>query len=364
MQCTTFNYTPKSMKSQVRLNIQKNIPLAPLTTFKIGGPAKFFVEVSDEKALLEALQYARENSLKIFVLGGGSNILVSDEGFDGLVIKITTNISKQKINAMTSDVLLGDDDAQRRTSAMLECWAGESLSGLVNFARDNSLSGLEWAAGIPGTVGGAVRGNAGAYGGCMADCVESVKILKITNDKYPRKIASQSRGKQILNELQITNYKLQKCKFAYRDSIFKQSLSLIILSCVLKLQKGDKAEIEARMKDVIGKRTQKIPIDPSAGSFFKNPIIKFKKEILDIFERDQGEKSKDGKVPAGWLIAEAGLLGKKMGGAVVSEEHGNFVVNCGDAKAQDVVMLSSFIKRKVRDEFGVQLMEEVQYVGF
>jgi UDP-N-acetylmuramate dehydrogenase len=149
------NYTPKSMKSQVQLNIQKNIPLAPLTTFKIGGPAKFFVEVSDEEALLEALQFANENNLKVFVLGGGSNILVSDEGFDGLVIKLKAS----------------DIPVEAIRELPLRCWAGENLASVVSLAKDNSLAGLEWATGIPGTIGGAVFGNAGAFGKWMEDVV-------------------------------------------------------------------------------------------------------------------------------------------------------------------------------------------------
>jgi UDP-N-acetylmuramate dehydrogenase len=315
------------MKSQ-ELKIQENISLAPFTTYRIGGPARYFAEVSAEEALLEALQYAKDNNLKIFVLGGGSNILISDDGFDGLVIRLSG--SKSPIGLLESN--------------QLECWAGDSLSGVVNFCRDNSLAGLEWAAGIPGSVGGAIRGNAGAYGGEIRDCVESVKILNTDN-------------------LQITTYKKHDCAFAYRSSAFKQNQNLIVLSCVLKLEKGDKDEIEAKIKEVIGKRTQKIPTDPSPGSFFQNPTVT-DKNLIAAFEKDMETVCRGNKLPAGWLIDEAGLRGKRIGGVMVSDKHANFVINTGGATAQDVVMLASFIKMKVRDELGVQLKEEIQYVGF
>ena len=306
------------------INIQKDIPLAPLTTFKIGGPAKYFVEVSNEDELIEALNFAKENNLEIFVLGGGSNILVSDEGFDGLVIKIQDiryKIQKDKI----------------------EVSAGASLSSVVNLVMQNSLSGLEWAAGIPGTVGGAIRGNAGAYGGEMADNIESVKAIKIQN--------------------KIKNYRNDECNFSYRNSLFKENKNIIVISAILKLKKGNKSEIEEKVKEIIKKRGGKTPKEKSSGSFFKNPKVD-NQELIASFEKDTGQKAIDGKIPAGWLIDEVGLRGKKIGGAAVSEKHANFVVNVGGATAEDVIMLSSLIKMKVRDELGVQLKEEIQYVGF
>ncbi|KKP79924.1 MAG: UDP-N-acetylenolpyruvoylglucosamine reductase [Candidatus Moranbacteria bacterium RIFOXYA12_FULL_35_19] len=312
------------------LKIQKNISLAPLTTFKIGGPAKYFVEVSDEEALLEALQFAKENNLEIFVLGGGSNILISDDGFDGLVIKI-------------------QDARYKIQENKIEVSAGASLSSVVNLAMQNSLSGLEWASGIPGTVGGAIRGNAGIPLGCMADNAESVEVIKV------QPLVSQR-----------LNLRKSECKFAYRNSIFKENKDLIIISAVLKLEKGDQEEINNKIKEIIKKRSDTVhpnPKKPSSGSFFKNPKVE-NQELINRFEKDTGQKAIDSKIPAGWLIDEVGLRGKKIGGAAVSEKHANFVVNVGNAKAQDIVMLSSVIKMKVRDELGVQLQEEVQYVGF
>lgn len=310
------------------IKIQKNIPLAPLTTFKIGGPAKHFVEVSAEEELLEALQFAKENNLEIFVLGGGSNILVSDEGFSGLIIRMKNIECK-----------ISDDK--------IECGAGINLSEVVKLSAENSLTGMEWAVGIPGTVGGAIRGNAGIPLGCIADNIESVKVLEIKNKKY--KILKNS-----------------ECGFSYRNSIFKENKDLIIISAVLKLEKGDQEEISKKTKELIENRLKVVhpnPKEPSSGSFFKNPKVD-NPELIANFEKDTGQKVVDGKIPAGWLIDEAGLRGKKIGGAQVSEKHANFVVNVGNAKAQDIVMLSSVIKMKVRDELGVQLSEEIQYVGF
>ncbi|HRZ34066.1 MAG TPA: UDP-N-acetylmuramate dehydrogenase [Candidatus Moranbacteria bacterium] len=310
------------------IKIQQNIPLAQFTTFKIGGPAKFFCEVKDEKELAEALNYAKKNNLEVFVLGGGSNILVSDEGFNGLVIKL-----------LNSYFVIHN--------SYMECGAGLMLSEAVKIATQNSLSGLEWAAGIPGTVGGAIRGNAGIPAGCMGDNIKSVKAY-----------VTMSEAWQSLSN--------KECKFSYRDSIFKENKDLIIVLAVLKLKKGEKKEIEKKIKEIIENRLKVVhpnPKEPSSGSFFKNPKVSNKK-LIASFEKDTGQKVIDSKIPAGWLIDEVGLRGKKIGGAQVSEKHANFVVNIGNATAQDIVMLSSFIKMKVRDELGVQLQEEIQYIGF
>lgn len=319
------------------LKIQKNIFLSKHTTFRIGGEAKFFVEAGSEKELKEALEYATKNKLKVFVLAGGSNVLFSDEGFDGFIIKLNTN--KKNIHEINENEI--------------ECWAGTNLNDVVNFAKDKGLAGMENLAGVPGTIGGAVRGNAGAFGTSTGDLVEEVNVAKITNPKS-----------QIPNKLQISNYKKRKCGFGYRSSVFKENSDLIIVSVVIKLKKGDKKEIEKKMKEIVQKRVANQPKGwkGSAGSFFKNPEVK-NKELIKRFEKETGKKVKEGKLPAGWLIAEAGFLGRKIGGAQVSEKHGNFLINTGKATAEDIIMLASMIKQKVRMEFGVELQEEVQYVS-
>jgi len=316
------------------MKLLENIPLAPLTTFKIGGPAKFFCEAGSEDEILEALKFARKRNMPVFVLGGGSNVLVADKGFNGLVIKIQN--SKFKIQ-----------------NSSVECGAGVALSKVVNEPTKHGLSGLEWAAGIPGTIGGAVRGNAGAFGGTMGDVVEDVRALEISSFKF-----------KISNQFQVSNFKNQDCKFDYRNSIFKQNPNLIILSVILELKKGNKAESEKKIRDIILMRKEKQPMGfPSAGSFFKNPETD-SQDLIRQFETDAGQKTGDSKIPAVWLIDEAGLKGEKIGGAMVSEKQANFIVNTGGATAEDIITLAAVIKTRVRDKFGIQLEEEVQMVGF
>lgn len=312
------------------LDIQKNVSLIQYTTFKIGGPAKEFVVVKNEKELIEALQYVKNNNQKYYILGGGSNVLFDDRGFDGLIIKIG---SEQNI-------------AYRSQEEIVEAWAGENLSGIINFAKDNGLTGMENLAGIPGTIGGAARGNAGAFGVDMKNLIESVTALDVEN-------------------FQINNYTSTECDFSYRNSIFKKNCKLIILAVKLKLQIGDKKEINRKIKEIIQKRNEKQPTGwvGCAGSFFENPVVK-NKELIKKFEQATGLICRDNKIPAGWLIDEVDLRGKKIGKIKVSEKHSNFVINIGGGTAQEVVMLASFIKQQVRDKLGVELREEVQYVGY
>jgi UDP-N-acetylmuramate dehydrogenase len=312
------------------LEIKKNIILAPYTTFRIGGAAKEFAVVKNKEELIEAIKHAKENSEEFFVLGGGSNVLVSDKGFNGLVIKISAK----------GGSAFGWQDN------FLECWAGEKLSDLVNFTAESNLSGLEWAIGIPGTIGGAVRGNAGAYGSEMKDAIECVKVLDTDN-------------------LAISEYKKEVCNFNYRTSVFKKKKNLIILSTKLSLKQLEKEKILDKIKEVSKKRSEKIPQGwkGNAGSFFENPTVE-NQELISEFEKETGTKSADKKIPAGWLIQSAGLSGRKIGNAMVSETNCNFIINIGNGTAEQVIILSSLIKQKVRVSFGVQLKEEVQLIGF
>jgi UDP-N-acetylmuramate dehydrogenase len=266
--------------------------------------------------------------LTYFILGGGSNLLINDKGFDGLIIKIKTD----KIQV---------DKKQQ----LIIAESGVNLTSLVGQATEAGLSGMQWAAGIPGTLGGAVRGNARAFGKDMATVIESVEVFDISEMKN-----------KIFNNIQ--------CKFNYEGSIFKKNLNLIILSAKIKLQTGDKEKIQKEIKETIEKR---ISVQPqgfsSAGSFFLNPVVTDEK-LRQEFEKETGAKCKDNKIPAGWLIDQVGLRGKKIGGAMISEKHANFIVNTGNATAEDVIMLASIIKQKVRTKFGVQLVEEVKFLGF
>ncbi len=312
------------------LNIQQNIPLKNYTTFRIGGPAEFFVEVKNEEELLEALKYAKENNLEFFILGGGSNVLVSDKGYDGIVIKCQLTTYNLQLTTNT-----------------IEAGAGTPLTLLVNESVNNNLAGLEWAGGLPGTLGGAIRGNAGTFGKSMKNIIKSVKVYNLENQK-------------------IEKFDNAKCKFKYRDSIFKRKSNLIILSAVLKFKKGEKEALKKKMLESIVWRKSVFPEELSPGSFFKHTAptehnLKKIKEIPRFAELKLHEKN---TIPTGFVIEECGLKGKKIGGAMVSEKHANFIVNTGNATAEDVIMLASIIKQQVRDKFGIELESEVQYLGF
>lgn len=308
--------------------VQENIPLAPYTTFKIGGQARYFYIAKTAESIKQAAQVAKELKLAYYVIGNGSNILVSDKGFDGLVIRI-----------MNHELRIKNQEIFVESGISLGKLAADSVKG--------GLAGLEWLIGIPGTLGGAIYGNAGAFGYSLGEIIESVQVFN--PDNLEEEILS---GKE--------------CEFGYRHSVFKEK-KYIILSAVLKLKKGDKAESEKIMREYIAKRRVKHPIGPSAGSVFKNPPIEENEKVFEklIKQYPEIEKFKaSGKIPAGWLIEKYGLLGKKIGGAMVSEEHGNFIINAGGAKAEDVIILISLIKQKIRVNFGPQLEEEIQYVGF
>jgi UDP-N-acetylmuramate dehydrogenase len=312
------------------IDIKENVILAPYTTFRIGGPAKFFMEVVSEEELIEALKYAMDNQLQFFVLGGGSNVLFSDKGYNGLVIHIKMN--KFSIDTENNEIIAG---------------AGISIAKLIKVAVNHSLSGLEWSAGLPGGLGGAIRGNAGTFGLSMRDVIKSVTVYDIEKE-------------------QIKIVEKDNCNFAYRDSIFKQNNNLIILSAILMLEKGEKEALQQKVLENINWRRATFPENMSPGSFFKHTEptehnLKKLKEIPRFFELKMHEKN---TIPTGFVIEECGLKGKRIGGAMISEKHANFIINTGDATAEDVIMLASFIKQQVRDTFGVELREEIQLVGF
>ncbi len=306
--------------------VKRNVPLAPMTTFKIGGKAEYFTEVSGALELAEALEYAENNKLPVFVFGGGSNILFSDKGFAGIVIRLQNGglkVSGEKI-------IVG---------------AGIPLFDVVKAARDAGLAGIENLAGIPGSFGGAVRGNAGAFGTEIGSVISTVKAF------------AQDTGL-------LTEYRRDECDFGYRTSLFKKRPGTIVISAELILKPGNRQELERIVEETVAKREAKHPQSAScAGSFFINPIVE-DANLLEEFEKDNGEPARGGKLPAGWLIDHAGLRGKKVGGAQISDRHPNYLVNTGNATAEDVVMLASLVKQRVRDELGVQLKEEVQLVGF
>jgi len=308
--------------------LKKNVSLKNYTTFKIGGPAKYFFETKNKKDLIKAILVAKSKKLPFFILGGGSNILVSDKGYKGLIIKIKNQKSKIKNTNQKSKIIETESDAL--------------LSQIVALALKNSLTGLEWAIGIPGTVGGAIYGNAGAFKKSMKDITKTVTVLEIKNQKS-----------------NIKNLRNKDCKFCYRNSIFKQKKNLIILSATLQLKKGNKLKIEKRIKEYLNYRKETQPLNfPSAGSVFKNP------KNFSAGELGEEDKSSSLSFAAARLIEECGLKGKRIGNVKISEKHANFIVNLGGGKAKDVKKLINLAKKKVKEKFGITLEEEICYLGF
>jgi len=303
--------------------LKKNVSLKNYTTFKIGGPAKYFFETKNKKDLIKAILVAKSKKLPFFILGGGSNLLVSDEGFRGLVIKIL--FSKSYF-----------------LNSQISAEAGTILAELLSATLNTGLTGLEWAAGIPGTVGGAIYGNAGAFKKSMKDITKTVTVLEIKNQKS-----------------NIKNLRNKDCKFCYRNSIFKQKKNLIILSATLQLKKGNKLKIEKRIKEYLNYRKETQPLNfPSAGSVFKNP------KNFSAGELGEEDKSSSLSFAAARLIEECGLKGKRIGNVKISEKHANFIVNLGGGKAKDVKKLINLAKKKVKEKFGITLEEEICYLGF
>jgi len=279
-------------------------PMKNHTTFKIGGPADVMIIPSSEEELIKAIKFSRENNIDFLIMGNGSNLLIRDGGIRGVVIKINEGFNEIKVD-----------------NSIIYCQAGALLSTTSKTALKHSLKNLEFASGIPGTVGGAITMNAGAYGGEMKDVVTTVRVLDKNNE--------------------IREYTNEEMNFRYRNSRVWDE-GLIVLSVELGLEKGDYSTIEETMKDLTYKRTSKQPLElPSGGSTFKRPQGFF----------------------AGKLIEDAGLRGLRHGGAQVSEKHCGFVVNAGNATCKDVLYLISVIQKVVRDKFNVELEREIKLLG-
>lgn len=280
--------------------IRLDEPLWEHTTFKIGGPADLFYEAGTEEDLIWVFRVVREIEIPFLVLGGGSNILVGDKGFRGLIVKLSNCELKIK-------------------DGTIQAGAGLSMPFLLDVCKKNLLSGLEFMVGIPGTVGGAVRGNAGAWQQNVGDRVSRVKILS--------------------EEGEVKWIEQKDCSYSYRNSRFKQGKE-IILAVEFLLDKGKQEEIEGQMNTYLEKRSFQ-PKEPSAGCIFINPK----------------------PLSAGDLIDKCGLKGVQVGDAKISEKHANFIINIGGAKAADVVELINLAKQKVEEKFNIKLLEEIVRVG-
>lgn len=285
-------------------NVQLEEPMAKHTTFRIGGPAQVFVTPRSVEELGQVVLAVNNSKIPYFVVGHGSNLLVSDRGIQGVVIQLYNNFADFTIDG-----------------GKVYAKAGVMLNRLGNAVRDAGLTGFEFAAGIPGTLGGAVMMNAGAYGGEMKDIVTAVQLMDGQGNLF------EKSGEEM--------------EFSYRHSIIEEK-GYIVIGATLTLQEGDIGEITAKMEELALARKTKQPLEyPSAGSTFKRPEGYF----------------------AGKLIMDAGLRGYAVGGAQVSEKHCGFVVNRGGATAADVLRLMEDVQHKVYDKFQVQLEPEVRFVG-
>lgn len=281
-----------------------NEPMKKHTYFKIGGNADCLIYATTIEQVRDVVKTCKANEIPLFVMGNGSNMLVSDDGIEGVVLKLSKGFDSAKADGLC-----------------ISACSGILLSQLADVAHKNGLAGLEFASGIPGTLGGAVFMNAGAYGGEIKDVIKEVTVLTENGD--------------------LETYSADKMEFGYRTSIV-QKKRLVIVNTLISLKQGDKDEIKAKIDELNLSRKEKQPLEfPSAGSTFKRPEGHF----------------------AGKLIMDSGLRGATIGGAQVSEKHCGFIVNKGNATAKDVMDLINFVKEEVYRNFGVKLEEEVKIVG-
>ena len=281
--------------------LKENVLLSEYSTFRIGGIARYLIEVDNAEDLKKVIQKALELNWQFIVIGGGSNILFSSKGYNGLVIVFKSN----------NTFSINDN--------LIEVDASVSLNYLIN--KLNNYTGLEWAVGIPGTVAGAINGNAGAFGGEMSELIKQVKVLEVKDNQIIEK-----------------NFSKEDCKFSYRNSIFKNNSNLIIASAILELKKDNEENVKQKIKNNLSKRMSKQPKGFSIGSIFKN-----------------GED-----FSAGELIEKAGLKGLQIGDAKISDEHANFIINLGEATSDDVLELIKIIKKEVKEKFSIDLEEEIK----
>lgn len=293
----------KELSDKLGISYTMQEPMSKHTTFKIGGNADMFVSVSNTEQLKAVVTSCKDNDIPLFILGRGSNLLISDEGMCGVVLTLDGEFKEISFKENT-----------------ITCGAGANLTKLCVFALSESLSGLEFAYGIPGSVGGAAYMNAGAYGGEMKDVVASVTHMTPNGD--------------------IVTLDASELQFSYRHSVYKNTDD-IILFVTMNLQPADNAEIKAKMDDYINRRKSKQPLEyPSAGSVFKRPQGNF----------------------AGTLIEQCGLKGKTIGGAQVSQKHAGFIINVGDATCEDVLNLVKFVQDTVRTQTGYFLECEIIHI--
>ncbi len=316
------------LKEKLGEGLKQKEPMKKHTWIRIGGPAEFFYYARNLDNLIKAVKIAQKKKIPYIVIGEGSNLIVSDVGFKGLVIKNeAAKLIFEKNLAFTE--------------------SGITLYGLIRKLAESSVGGLEFLAGIPGTLGGAIYGNAGAYGKCMADLVKNITVLDAAGD--------------------IKQLKKEDFDFKYRQSILKTRAKIekdyynrpVILSACLQIRPNNKESILRIVENYIKIKSKKIPKEPSAGCVFKNLKISDAESVdpqLKVFAVED-------KIPAGILIDKSNGKSERIGRLKVSEAHANFIINAGRGKAVDFVRLARRIKKKVREKFHIDLEEEIEYLG-
>lgn len=304
---------------QINATIQKDVDLSSLSTFGIGGKITEYVQVSSPEEIIEVLQWIKKEKKTYYIFAGGSNVVFPDAGLVGVGVQIKSGKYAEKMRELTFD-------------------AGFGLSDAVNYMTKNGLQGIETLAGIPGTVGGAIVGNAGAYGHSIAEVISKVEIW----DGKIRRWLSR-----------------EECQFTYRESIFKHT-DWVVLRASLQFDKGNKDELLRVSTNIIRLREAKYhPGIRCPGSFFKNVLVQnVSPDSLALIDQDV---IIDGKIPAGYLLGEVGAKDMKVGGIKIASYHGNLFVNTGLGTARDVKELAGTLKHKVKEKFGILLEEEIRY---
>lgn len=316
-------------KERFGAQFKEHEPLGRHLNIRIGGPARYFIEARSTQELIDAVTFAQEYAVSFFILAGGSNTLVSDEGYDGLVIKAANRTMRIEGERVVAD-------------------AGVIAAAVARATADKGLRGFEWAISLPGTIGGGVRGNAGCFGGEMKDVVEFVRML---------------RDGEIVT---VTHADLH---FGYRHSVLKEEghEKDVVLDVTLRLTPGDRAEAMATLEKTLAGRKASQPLGSSScGCMFKNFDYSDVAAIAQLRDRFEIPESflASKRIPAGWIIEKLGLKGMAVGDAEVSQQHGNFLLNKGHATANEMAELVRRVKREVLDQVGITLTEEVQHLGF
>jgi UDP-N-acetylmuramate dehydrogenase len=303
--------------------VRRDAPLSEYTRFGIGGPADLYAEVADFNSFAEALGIANLSGLETVLIGEGTNLVVSDEGLRGLVLKLSCNAIRAE-----------------GTSVFVQ--AGAILQNLVDFTVDRGLKGLETMTGIPGSVGAAIYGNAGAYGHSISERVVSVDFVE---------------GGA------LNTFDNAQCEFRYRESVFKHNKRRVILTARLEMQQGDAAQLRAEADRILDIRNRKYPPTMKcAGSIFKNFL--FADLPADVAAQVPPNVVIEGKVPSAWFLEQVGAKGMRAGDIQVADYHANLIYNSGKGTARELSGIITELKRRVGDRWGIPLEEEVQYVGF